>query len=165
MGASARTRAIIVWVIAGLLIGFAPVFHAICIASIAASASGEGMVHTMADGTVMSSASFLTDEWSTDPADSRHADAATVDPDWLSDVSAIAIGLATGVHPSIGDLGMILIVVGLGVPTMFAFIRWRVLARSFGHPPPIVALVGARPVVAGWPLLAVDLDVLGIARM
>lgn len=153
MGAPTRTRAIIVWVIAGLLIGFAPVFHAICIAPIAASASSEGMMHTMADGTVMSNPSLRTDE--------RSMDAAGSTP---SDVLAATVGPARGVLPSVGDIGMILIVVGLAVLTMIAFIRRRDLARSFGHPPPIVALGRARPVVADWLRSAVDLDVLGISR-
>lgn len=165
MGASPRTRAIIVWVIAGLLIGFAPLFHAICIAPIAASASGEGMVHTMADGTVMStSPSLVADERSTDAAGAPHAAAATIDPGGLSDVSATAVGPARGVLPPIGDIGMILIVVGLAILMMIVFIRRRELARSFGHPPPIVSLVRARPVVDEWPRWAVDLDVLGISR-
>jgi hypothetical protein len=164
MGASARTRVIIVWVIAGLLIGFAPLFHAICIAPITASASGEGLVHTMADGTVMWSPSLVADERSTDAAGAPHAGPATIDPDGLSDLSATAAGPARGVLLSIGDIGVILIVVGLAVLTMVAFIRRREFARSFGHPPPIVVLVRARPIVAAWPRPAVDLDMLGISR-
>jgi hypothetical protein len=163
MRVPARTRAVTVWVIAALLIGFAPLFHAICIAPIAASASGEVGVHTMADGTVMSSASLTTDERSSDAAGSPHAAAATIDPVGFSDVSATVVGPTIGAH-SIGDIGMILIVVGLAVLTMIVFARWRKLARSFGHPPPIVSLVRARPGVAAWRGAAVDLDALGISR-
>jgi hypothetical protein len=164
MGVPARTRAVTVWVIAALLIGFAPLFHAICIAPIAAIASGEGMVHTMADGTVMSSASFVTDEQSTDAAGAPHAAEATIDPDGLSDLSATLVGPTSAVLPSIGDVGMILVVVGLAVLTMIVLARWRELARSFRHPPLIAALARARPIVAAWPRAAVDLDALGISR-
>lgn len=164
MGVPARTRAVTAWVIAALLIGFAPLFHAICIAPIAASASGEVMVHTMADGTVMPNASLVTDERSTDAAGTPHAAAATVDPDGSSDLSATAVGPTSGFLPSIGDIGMILVVVGLAVLTMVVFARWRELARWFGHPPPVVALARARPIVAAWPRAAVDLDALGISR-
>lgn len=163
MGVPARTRAVTVWVIAALLIGFAPLFHAICIAPIGASAAGEVRVHTMADGTVMSSASLATDERSSDAAGTPDAAAATIDPDGFADLSATVVGPPIGV-PSIGDIGMILVVVGLAVLTLIVFARWRELARSFGHPPPIVALARDRPVVAVWPRAAVDLDALGISR-
>lgn len=164
MGVPARTRAVTVWVIAALLIGFAPLFHAICIAPIAASASSEGMMHTMADGTVMSSASLMIDEQSTDAARAPHAAAATITPDGFPDLSSTVITPTSGVLPSVGDLGMILVVVGLAVLTMIVFVRWRELARSFRHPPPVAALARARPVAAAWPRSAVDLDALGISR-
>lgn len=164
MGVPARTRAVTAWVIAALLIGFAPLFHAICIAPIAASASGEVMMHTMADGTVMPSASLATDEGSADAPGAAHAPAAIIGPDGSSDLSATVVGPTGGALPPIGDIGVILIVVGLAILTMIVFARWRELARSFSHPPPVVALARARPVVAAWPRQDVDLDALGISR-
>lgn len=164
MGGPARIRAIIGWVIAALLIGFAPLFHAICIAPIAASASGGDMVHTMADGTLMASASFVTNERPAGAAGTPHPAAATIDHDGSSNLSATAVGPTSELLPSIGDIGMILVVVGLAVLTMIVFARWCELARSFGHPPPVVVLARARPIVAAWPRVAVDLDALGISR-
>lgn len=151
------------WVIAALLIGFAPLFHAICIAPIASSAPGEMSTHTMADGTLMSSASFVTDERSSDAAAAHHAGAATIDSHGLSELKAPVVGPMSEVSLSIGDLGMILVVVGLAVLTVILLVRRSDIARSFGHAPPIVTLARARPVVAvSWP--DVDLDALGISR-
>jgi hypothetical protein len=164
MGVPARTRAVTVWVVAALLIGFAPLFHAICIAPIAASASGEVMVHTMADGTVMGSDSSVTVEWPVDAASTPHTAAATIDPYWFSERSAALVGPTSGVPLSTPEVGMILIIVGLAVLTMILFARWRELARSLGHPPPLASLARARPVVSAWPGAAINLDALGISR-
>lgn len=164
MGVPVRTRAVTVWVIAGLLIGFAPLFHAVCIAPIAASASGSGKVHVMADGTLMGSASLVTDERLADAAGAPHAAAAAIDPDGFSEPTQAVAGSTSVLLPSVGEIGVILIVVGLAVLTLIVFARWRELARSFGLPPPFASLARARPAVAAWPRSAVDLDALGIAR-
>jgi hypothetical protein len=163
MGVPARTRTIIVWVIAALLIGFAPLFHAICIAPIAASASGEVMVHTMADGTVMGSGSVMIDHVPADATGSPQALPATGYRDGLSEPSTAAVP-SSALLPSVGEIGMILIVAGLAVLTVIVFARWRELARSFGRPPPTVSLTQSRHVVPEWPRMRVDLDALGISR-
>jgi hypothetical protein len=164
MGGRKSASVITAWVITVLLIGFAPLFHAICIAPLVENAPGSAMVHIMADGTVMGSGSVITDPVSADATGSPQALAAAGYRDRLSEPLSTAAVPSSALLPSVGEIGMILIVAGLAVLTVIVFARWRELARSFGRPPPRVSLTQSRHVVPAWPRIPVDLDALGISR-
>jgi hypothetical protein len=163
MGRPKMSSVITAWVITTLLIGFAPLFHAICIAPLVEDAPGSGTVHVMADGTVMGSGSVMIDHVPADATGSPQALPATGYRDGLSEPSTAAVP-SSALLPSVGEIGMILIVAGLAVLTVIVFARWRGLARSLGRPPPRVSLTQSRHVVPAWPRMRVDLDALGISR-
>jgi hypothetical protein len=164
MGERKRASAIIGWVIAALLIGFAPLFHAVCIAPLVPNSPDSGMVHVMADGTVMASGSAMTDHVSADAAGSPPGLTVTGSRDGLSEPTATAAVPSSDLLPSVGGIGVILIAAGLAALMMIVFARRREPAPSFDRPPPMVSRAHSRPAVPAWPRMRVDLDALGISR-
>lgn len=143
MGVPSRIPTIVAWIVVAIVVAWAPLFHAICIAP----AESAVTTHVMADGTVMTTAAPASD------AGSGHAMAA--------EASAAP---ATPLLDATGVVGMIVVFAGLAVLTMAVFARYCQVMPSRGDPPrrrtPRLTWFDA----VSWRWADVDLHGLGISR-
>lgn len=168
MGVPSRTPTAVAWVVAVLMLAWAPLFHAICVAPAESAAA----THLMADGTVMTIAAASD---SGAAGDAGHADhtrstahaghAATADPAATSSSDAPAVaGPSSELLDATGAVGMIALFAGFAVLSLVMFIRSCRMPPVRGDPPRRWpnAVIG-RDIRARHPL-DVDLHRLGISR-
>ena len=145
-------------VLAAILVAFAPVYHAVCVAvASGASASATATTMLMPDGTVMTHAGHASDGTGTQAAPSRETNPA------LS--FAASAEASNGVN--IGSLGgTILLIAGIVVLTVFLVKLWAQAARRIalrGPPRPTGRRRFTAPGLA-WHGPPPDLAVLCISR-
>lgn len=160
------------WVVVALMVAWAPLFHAICIAPAESAAA----THVMADGTVMSTAALPSDSGhaghggSGDPADVT-AFGSTVGvtvagvavAGALSEVLAVA-GPSIQLLDSTGVVGVIAVFAGLAVLTIAMFARRCRMLPARGDPPRRRSTPLSRRDLRAWRPTDVDLHRLGISR-
>jgi hypothetical protein len=153
-----RIPTAVAWVVAALLVAWAPLFHAICVAPAESAAAS----HIMADGTVMTIAA---------PVDSAHsghdgapATAGAADSASFSSAALALAGPATELLDASGVVGMIVVFAGFAVLSLAMFVRRCAMLPVRGDPPRRwpSAVIG-RDIRARHPF-DVDLQRLGISR-
>ena len=145
-------------VLAALLVAFAPVYHAVCLAvASGASASATATTMLMPDGTVMTHGS--------DTADAAGMPASSNELTQITPGSVMTTELATGLETST-LVGSILLIAGIVVLTVFLVKLWAQAARRValrGPPRPAGRTPSPVPGLA-WHGPPPDLAVLCISR-
>jgi hypothetical protein len=141
MSRATRLPAIFALLVVALLVGLAPLFHAICVAPPAPGSLNAVVTHVMADGTVMAIAS-------TEPSTSAAvADTSGAPLEWM------------------GGLGTILIAAGVAALLILGLRYCRhLLLRLSGIPPRLAVRRSTAPFTRARARSPVDLDALGISR-
>lgn len=143
----------IAWVVVAIVVAWAPLFHAICIAPAESEAAA---AHVMADGTVMIMAA---------PAKvPGHAEHAMVDDAGSPSADPVSAAPSTPLLDATGVVGVIVVFAGLAVLTMALFARYCRVIPSRADPP---RRRTPRPTwfdTVSWRWTDVDLHSLGISR-
>jgi len=152
MSRATRITTIFALLVVALLVGLAPVFHAICVAPPASGSLNAVVTHVMADGTVMAIAS-------TEPSTSSAVAALAQDP------SAAVADSSSAPLEWMGGLGTILIAAGVAAVLILGLRYCRhLLLRLSTRPPRLAVRASTAPFTRARARSPVDLDALGISR-
>lgn len=151
MGRPSRIPTVVAWIVVALVVAWAPVFHAICVAPAEAAAA----THVMADGTVMTTGAAASDA-----GDAGHAGHAE---DSAGDVTATA-GPATTLLDAAEAVGVIVVFVGMAVLSLAMFVRRCRRLPARGDPPRRRWASPSWRDIRAWRPIDVDLQRLGISR-
>ncbi|WP_448811853.1 hypothetical protein [Agromyces bauzanensis] len=159
MGLPSRIPTAVAWIVVALMVAWAPLFHAICIAPAESSAA----THVMADGTVMTTAALSGDSAPADHSAGGEPTGIAALAGPVQDALTTA-GPSTPLIDATGVVGLIVVVTGLAALAMAVFVRRCRMLPSRGDPPrrrPARPTWGAAP---AWLWTDVDLHRLGISR-
>lgn len=148
------------WVVAALLVAWAPLFHAICIAPAESAAAS----HIMADGTVMTIAAPVDSTHSGHDGAPAGAAAGAADAAQVSSEALALAGPATELLDASGVVGVIVVFAGFAVLSLAIFVRRCRMLPVLSDPPrrwPSTPF--GRDIRARHPF-DVDLQRLGISR-